>query len=324
MLTGISPQALWLAALLGVMLDAWLGEPRRWHPLVGFGKFANGVEAWLNQDLATPARTAMARGMWAWLLLLAPLTLAALALTFLPGWLGVVWQALALYMALGARSLRDHVMPIGRALAAGDLGHARALTARIVSRDTDDAAPEALARAAIESTLENGNDAIFGALFWFAVAGAPGVVLFRLANTLDAMWGYRTPQFLYFGRPAARIDDVLNWIPARLTALSYALLGNTRDALQCWRAQAPAWSSPNAGPVMAAGAGSLGVLLGGPARYDGEWEARPPLGCGAVPSGAHIAAAWHLVSRALWLWLVLGGALAMFAASLAEVSPDLL
>jgi adenosylcobinamide-phosphate synthase len=189
----------------------------------------------------------------------------------------------ALYAALGARSLSTHRAD-RRCPDARRPARRAPLTARIVSRDTADADAEALARAACESALENGNDAIFGALFWFLIGGAPAVIVFRLANTLDAMWGYRTPRWLMFGWAAARIDDVLNLVPARLTALSYASLGATAQALRCWRTQARAWSSPNAGPVMAAGAGAVGVALGGGARYHGEWEERPPLGAGDAPA----------------------------------------
>jgi adenosylcobinamide-phosphate synthase len=145
------------------------------------------------------------------------------------------------------------------------------------------------------------------------LAWAPGVVLYRLANTLDAMWGYRTPRYRDFGWAAARLDDVLNWIPARLTALSYVVVG-TKPALawRCWREQAPVWKSPNAGPVMAAGAGALGLALGGQARYHGEWVARPALGEGLAPRAEDIDRAVALVRRALWLWLgaILVGGLA--------------
>lgn len=164
----------------------------------------------------------------------------------------------------------------------------------------------------MESALENGSDAVFAPLFWLVVAGAPGVMLYRLANTLDAMWGYRNARFTGFGWAAARIDDVLNWIPARLTAMNYALLGHTADALRCWRTQAPQWSSPNAGPVMAAGAGSLRVRLGGAARYEGVEEARPPLGTGKPATAVDITRALTLVSRTLWLWL---GVLGLIATS---------
>lgn len=298
------------AALAGVLLDQWLGEPKRWHPLVGFGKLASALERHLNRSpLTTPAWRQRITGIAAWsLIVLVPAALIALladAASRWHPWLGWSVHAVALYAALGARSLDQHIAPIAAALASGDLDAARALTARIVSRDTADADSEALARAACESALENGNDAIFGALFWFLVGGAPAVVAFRLANTLDAMWGYRTPRLRYFGWAAARLDDVLNLAPARLTALSYALLGATAQALRCWRTQAPAWSSPNAGPVMAAGAGAVGVALGGPARYHGELEARPPLGTGARPDAAHVLACLQLVQRTLWLWLAL-------------------
>ncbi|WP_456281843.1 adenosylcobinamide-phosphate synthase CbiB [Cupriavidus sp. JZ107] len=300
--------AIALTALAGAGLDRWLGEPRRWHPLVGFGRLANAAERTLNRP--GPRWRQRGIGLAAWsALVLGPAALAALLIAaaseFAGAWLGWLLHALGLYAALGARSLCQHIEPIASALAKDDLPQARQLTARIVSRDTADADAPALARAACESALENGNDAIFGALFWFLIGGAPAAIAYRLANTLDAMWGYRTERLLHFGWAAARLDDLLNLVPARLTALSYALLGSTGRALRCWRMQAPAWSSPNAGPVMAAGAGALGVALGGPARYHGQWEARPPLGEGEPPGAADVLASLRLVRRTLWSWLAL-------------------
>ncbi|HEX5802927.1 MAG TPA: cobalamin biosynthesis protein, partial [Azospira sp.] len=139
--------------------------------------------------------------------------------------------------------------------------------------------------------------------FWFLLLGGPGALLFRLANTLDAMWGYRNARFLRFGAAAARLDDALNYLPARLTALSYALFGATRRALACWRTQAPQWDSPNAGPVMAAGAGALQVRLGGAAVYHGQLEVRPTLGEGRPATSADIHRALALVRFSLRLWL---------------------
>lgn len=173
----------------------------------------------------------------------------------------------------------------------------------IVSRDTSQLDENGVAKAAVESVLENGNDAVFGALFWFCVAGGAGALFYRLANTLDAMWGYKDERRVYFGWAAARIDDALNFIPARLTALTYALLGRTAQALACWRTQAGRWGSPNAGPVMAAGAGALGVTLGGAAIYHGQVENREKLGAGDTVSVADIPRAVALVERGQWLWL---------------------
>ena len=115
--------------------------------------------------------------------------------------------------------------------------------------------------------------------------------------------GYKTERFLRFGWAAARLDDLLNYVPARLTALSYALFGETKRALACWRRQAPVWESPNAGPVMSAGAGSLGLALGGPAIYHGAVEERPVLGEGRPARGEDIPRALSLVRRSIGLWL---------------------
>jgi adenosylcobinamide-phosphate synthase len=297
-----------LAGLLtaGVLLDLLLGETRRWHPLVGFGRLAGVIERLLNRSHAR-----FLRGALAWLLAVLPITYAA---WYLCGLAGAALHVFLLYLCLGLRSLRDHNQPIAAALAAGDLDTARRLTARIVSRDTANADAASLAKASTESLLENGNDAVFGTLFWFAIAGGPGAVFFRLANTLDAMWGYRTPRYDWFGCCAARIDDVLNYAPARLTALSYVVLGKSmadkKRAWHCWRTQAPNWGSPNAGPVMASGAGALGLALGGDAVYDGELERRPPLGSGRPAQARDIDRAWRLVMETTVLWLIGIGLLA--------------
>lgn len=282
-----------LAALAAMLLDRLLGEPRRFHPLVGFGNLASAIEKLLN-------RRSLAGGVLAWLLVVGPWVALAFWLRSLAPF--AVDVAL-LYFALGAQSLCEHAEAIAKPLREGRLDEARQRVGWIVSRETSQLDESGVAKAGVESVLENGNDAIFGALFWFALLGGPGALLFRLANTLDAMWGYRTERYNLFGRAAARLDDVLNWLPARLTAASYALLGQTRNALQCWRRQAPGWESPNAGPVMAAGAGSLGLALGGAAIYHGQEEIRPPLGNGPAPLAADLGRAIRLIRHSLWLWL---------------------
>jgi adenosylcobinamide-phosphate synthase len=297
-----------LSLPVGLLLDRLLGEPRRWHPLVGFGRLANALEGALRSGDPGHALGNRLRGTLAWALLVLPLPLAlAWLLASMPWALALAGHSLLLWFALGGRSLEEHALAVAEPLAAGDLAAARQKLSWLVSRDTSALEAEAIAGASVETVLENGNDAVFGALFWAALLGGPGAVAFRFANTLDAMWGYRDQRRIYFGWCAARADDVLGYAPARLTALSYALLGSVAQALRCWRRQAPAWSSPNAGPVMAAGAGALGVSLGGAAIYHGRVEERPRLGCGPAPAAADIGRALALVRRGSLTW----GALAL-------------
>ncbi len=308
---------LFIKLAAGMLADRVLGEPRRFHPLVGFGRLAGWLESLLRPEDPVAARTGQWRGLLAWALAVLPWVALVLWLRGLHPLAHWAVDVLLLWFALGARSLTEHGEAVAAPLAAGELALARQRVSWIVSRETTALDAEGVARAGTESVLENGNDAVFGTLFWFIVAGGAGALLFRLANTLDAMWGYRNALFLHFGRAAARLDDALNWLPARLTALTYALLGNTRNALACWRRQAGAWDSPNAGPVMAAGAGALAVRLGGSAIYHGRTEHRPPLGNGAPPDAASLYGAIRLVRRGMLAWLAAAGVLALLLALLA-------
>jgi adenosylcobinamide-phosphate synthase len=292
-----------MATLLGILaalaLDRLLGEPRRGHPLVAFGTLIETVERRGYGDDRL-------RGALLLALLVLPFTaLAALAAALPGGW---VLEVVLLYLAVGWRSLGEHGRGIAGALQQGDLEAARDRVAFLVSRDTQDIDATQISKATVESVLENGNDAVFAPLFWFAVAGAPGVVAYRLVNTLDAMWGYRTDRYRRFGWAAARLDDGLNYLPARFTALAYALASGSwagaRRALDCWRRQGRVWKSPNAGPVMAAGAGALGVRLGGAAVYHGRLQPRPDLGQGPEAAPADIPRALTLLDRALGVWVL--------------------
>nr|WP_314901129.1 adenosylcobinamide-phosphate synthase CbiB [uncultured Deefgea sp.] len=289
-----------LAALMFGLAIEWLfGEPRRWHLLVSFGRLANAVERAMNKG-----RMGIALGAISMMALVAIPIFIFIVLRIYFANSAWILDGLALWFALGAKSLFAHVRAIARPLMCGDLPAARVALSMIVSRDCAQLTETEVAKGAIESNLENGADAIFATLFWFALFGGAGALLHRLSNTLDAMWGYRTPRFNEFGRFAARLDDVLNYIPARLVALSYALLGNARLALTAWRTQAPRWDSPNAGPVMAAGAGALSLTLGGNAIYHGQVEVRTPLGFGPAPQALDIERSLRLVQKTLALWLL--------------------
>ena len=291
--------------LVALMIDWIVGEPRRWHPLVGFGNAAIGLEKMLNSmDKKSPFLLRL-RGLIAWALLVLPIVIffswfEKEASIYAEVILGIVCLA----FALGSKSLVQHARAVSQALKDKDMALARQSVAMIVSRDTSNSDEKAINVATVESVLENGSDAIFAAIFWFVILGAPGVVLYRLSNTLDAMWGYRTERFNSFGWAAARIDDVLNWLPARLTALSYALVGNLTAALSSWRAQAKHWYGINPGVVMATGAGALSVKLGGTAIYHGEKVERPVLGCGSEPQVADIDRAVQLVNKSIVIWLL--------------------
>ncbi len=278
---------------LALLLDYFLGEPSRFHPLVGFGKLSNWLESKVNRG-----KYLFLRGVLAWMLAVIPLTLI---IYFLDRWIGGLWLGVICgWLAVGWRSLREHGLAVVNAFESNDLEQARLKTSYLVSRDTSELDESALSKATIESLLENGSDAIFAPLFWLVIFGAPGVVFYRLSNTLDAMWGYRNERFEQFGKFTARVDDVLNIIPARLSAALYLLFGNSQLAWQAWKSQGRNWYSPNAGIVMASGAGALNLSLGGDAVYHGTLKRRSKLGYGEVAKPHDIQRALKLIDRSLY------------------------
>jgi adenosylcobinamide-phosphate synthase len=294
------------AGLAGaVALDALLGDPARWHPVAGFGQAAAAVER------ATYRSSRGAGVAYAAALVAVPTLLAARAARG-----GAVRRALATaacgWAALGGRSLRRTALRMADLVDAGDLPAARRLARSLVARRTDVLDAAELTRAALESLAENTADAEAGTLLWGAVAGAPGAVGHRAANTLDAMVGYRNDRYERFGWAAARLDDVLGWPAARACAAATVVAAGLcgEDAAGAWRAwhrDGARHPSPNAGRVEAAFAGALGVTLGGANDYDGRVEQRPRLGAGPPPDTAALRRAVRL-SAATSALLAVGAA----------------
>ena len=290
-----------LTIILAVLLDYWLGEPKKHHPLVFFGHLANTIEKKLRHQKHSHF-TQRTVGVIALLLLIIPIT----ALIYiLSQWsvVNTIISPIILYFCIAAYSLKLHSMNVVQALKTENIGLAKKRVGMIVSRQTENMNADDVRKATIESVLENGADAVFAPIFWFIIAGPAGAILYRLSNTLDAMWGYKNQQYIYFGWAAARFDDVLNWIPARLTALSYAILGQTKLAINCWKTQAHLLDSPNAGPVMTSGAGTLNLQLGGPAWYHGKLKNKVFFGTQNMPQNNDIKRANNLITHTIYLWI---------------------
>ncbi len=289
---------------LALLLDRVLGEPKQFHPLVGFGFLASTCERCCNQS-RWPPLVVQCAGMLAWFVCVVLLTvLLVVAIAYgkqFVNQFSLLPEVAVVYLCVGYTSLRQHALAVLFPLQKNRIEQAREKVGLIVSRDTQMMDATKIRQATIESVLENGSDAVIAPLFWYMVAGLPGIILYRLANTLDAMWGYKTPRFLYFGRFAARMDDILNWFPARITASLYTVLGNRSRAWHCWQEQSVHCESPNAGVVMAAGAGALGIQLGGDSIYHGQPKTKPILGEGQLPDNDDLMRALRLLDRSLYL-----------------------
>lgn len=297
-----------MTLILAMLLDAWLGEPRwLWsrapHPAVLMGRLIGWADARFNRGAARRLNGVA---------VMVVLGLGAVGLGAVLAALGPVVEVIVAAILIAQRSLVEHVLAVADGLRQG-LPQGRAAVAMIVSRDTGAMDESAVARAAIESAAENMSDGVVAPLFWFAVGGLPGLLLYKITNTADSMIGYRTPRHEAFGWAAARFDDLLNLLPARGTAV---LIAVTQSVWRDWRgivADAGLHRSPNAGWPEAAMARALGIALSGPRAYDGRMQEFPFVN--AVGRKPLLAQDIEAAARVLWaVWvavLCLGVGLAL-------------
>ncbi|MGX5202692.1 cobalamin biosynthesis protein CobD/CbiB [Aliikangiella sp. IMCC44632] len=317
--------AFFISAVLtcALLLDYLIGEAKRFHCLVGFGVVATALEKILNgYAKKNTAFNLLLSGCFAWALLiitglafywivynilaLAILTLFASLDTALIA--KFIIDVYVVYWAIGLRSLKEHTLNIYQPLNQGEIESARFRLSYLVSRETRQLAPKDIARAATESLFENGHDAVVASIFWYLVGGAPLVIIHRLSNTLDAMWGYRTCRFNYFGRCSAKIDDFLGWPSAKLTSIIYLFasfksLQSVYIGLLLAKRQAKRYKSINGGWAISAGATALGVRLGGKAVYHDQVFLGPILGLGKDIRAPQILSAIKLLNFAVLLCL---------------------
>lgn len=299
--------------ITGYGADLLLGDPHRGHPVAGFGSVAMALE----RRIYSPDKV---RGAAHEALLVGGVVVfAVVAGRVRRPWATPV-AAMTTWTVLGGRSLSREGIAMHDLLERDDVAGARVRIRHLVGRDSTALSSDDLARACVESLAENGADAVVSPLFWGAVVGVPGLLGYRAVNTLDAMVGHRSERYREFGWAAARLDDVVNWLPARLTVLSIAIATGSstraRDIFRVVRRDAPAHPSPNAGPVEAAFAAALDRRLGGTNAYGGLTEDRGRLGDGADVTVRDIPAAVRLHERsgAIALGLAVGIRLAGAAA----------
>jgi len=307
--------------VVAMAMDALLGWPDRLfarirHPVVWLGRLVAALDAHVNRE-SDPLAARRVGGIAAALIVILLAAGIGLAVRRLmpSGLTGAVLTGIVAWPFIAFRSLYDHVAAVRDPLRAGDVDAARKAVSMIVGRDPDKLDEAGIARAAIESLAENASDGIVAPVFWGVLFGLPGIIGYKAVNTLDSMIGHRSPRHEAFGWAAARIDDIANFIPARLTGLLFALLAGSKrsQAMACMRKDARQHRSPNAGWPEAAMAGALGVRLCGPRSYHGELADEPWL------NGRARDAAAVDITRGLELYVGAMFALALVLAIIALV-----
>ena len=313
----------WVAAMLvALAIDAAIGWPDRLyqmvgHPVTWMGRLIAPLEKLLNRSGFAPIVLRILGFMTTGVVVLISLAIAWGVASVLPeGWLGIASTGVLAWPFVAARSLHDHVSAVAVPLQQDDIAAARSAVSMIVGRNPDALDEAGIARASIESLAENASDGVVAPLFWGALLGLPGIVAYKAINTLDSMIGYRNERYEYFGWFAARLDDLVNIVPARMTGVLFVLVSSRKArAMSVMVRDAGKHRSPNAGWPEAAMASAIGVRLSGPRAYDGRISDEPWVNEGAPdPIGADIVKGLQVFKRSLILF---GGLLLLIAYGLA-------
>lgn len=291
-----------VAILLAVALDRFLPDRLGIKPFVWYRDWAESIEERFNGGKRL-------HGVGAMLVAIVPIVLGVWLVRSILGELGWIlrfaFDVVILYLCLDIYRLGKTANAVSDALEAGDLNEANEQLRELTGKDAPERHEASIARAAVEAVLKQGNSLVVSPVFWFLILGPAGAVLQRLSCILDMLWGHRYDRFAQFGWAAARFDDLMGWVPARITALSYALMGSFEDALHCWRRRMAVWSDINSGPLLASGFGALHMQFCEPTAEGGEYGQQPPE-LAVVPDAGHVRRVVALVWRVLLLWLAIG------------------
>lgn len=279
---------IWTAVLCGFLLDCLLGDPEKMpHPVVWMGRAISRLEKWLRRRFPQTPEGELRAGMVLAVVLPLGTLLISGGLCWIFWWihpmLGLALQAFWCWQALAMRCLAKESRNVYRCLKDQGLEAGRKAVSRIVGRDTAQLSEQGVIKAAVETVAENFSDGVIAPLLYMLIGGAPLALTYKAINTMDSMVGYKNEKYLYFGRAAAKLDDVANYVPSRIGALLWILAsplagGNMKNAWKIWRRDRRNHASPNSAQTESACAGSLGIQLAGPASYFGKMVDKPTIG----------------------------------------------
>jgi adenosylcobinamide-phosphate synthase len=305
--------------LAAITIDLVIGDPRGWPHIA---RCAGALSTVYERCLTQYFPRGVLLGLLFWLLVVGTMVAGYMVVRLICSLVSpiapYVFDIFVIYQAVAAKDLHKHAKTVMQALLSGDLRAARTRLSYIVGRDTQDLDASEISRATIESVAESLVDGIVAPLFWTIIGGAPGALIYRTANTLDSMVGHRTPAYEKFGKPSARIDDLLNWVPARLCALMICLF-RVPASWPKVRREAAAHASPNAGWPEAAMAYALDVRLGGTNFYDGVPVQGPIFNVSGRPAGVDDIRT--SLRRIWWVLLAAGGVFSLAASIPSDLTP---
>lgn len=284
-----------ITVLFALALDRFIPDRLGFQLFNWYSDWADSIEQRFNGGVRS-------QGLGAVLLAVVPIILAVLMGRYIVGHLNtmfkVIFDIVVLYLCLNLYRVGNLAMAVSDHLDNGNLSAANEELEELMGKSSAEVSDTGIARAAVEAVLKQGNSAVIAPIFWFIMLGPAGAVLQRMAAILDKLWGHRTQRFVEFGWAAARLDDLIGWLPARVTALSYAIMGSFEDALHCWRRQARMWSDINSGPLLASGFGAMHMNNCNDVGDGGDAE-------GAAGSGAIAAESVDVRRAVALLWRVL-------------------